>query len=119
MFVVGVAMLSSRAGAENPKPKFSGCKYPAATSFVKTYCAQCHSAEGADAQHTRAYAVLQLDTYDQWKSSAKVILAVLDKWHLDGRIMPPTNHKAQPTDAERSQIVAWLTRGSPNTPQGK
>ena len=67
----------------------------------------------------RAYGVLQLDTYEQWKADTKVITAVIDKWHLDGKIMPPAKATAQPTDAERKAILDWLARGSPNTLDGK
>jgi uncharacterized membrane protein len=96
-----------------------GCKYPAASAFVEKYCSECHTSAGGHALKKRAYAVLQLDTYDQWKSGTKVILAVLDKWHLDGKIMPPPKATAQPTDAERKATLDWLGRGSPNTPSGK
>lgn len=114
-----VAAASTTASAETAPKSMQGCKYPAASAFVEKYCSGCHTSTGGDALKKRAYAVLQLDTYDDWKAGTKVITAVLDKWHLDGKIMPPPKATAQPTDAERKAILDWLGRGSPNTPSGK
>lgn len=114
-----LAALSRLAIADTAPKSMQGCKYPAASAFVERYCSECHTATGGHALKKRAYAVLQLDTYDQWKSGTKVITAVLDKWHLDGRIMPPPKASAQPTDAERKAILDWLARGSPNTATGR
>lgn len=118
-FAAVVASVSALAAADAPKKPLDGCRYPAATAFVSKYCAGCHTDAGTHAQKKRAHAVLQLDTYDGWKSETKVITAVLDKWHLDGKIMPPPKATAQPTDPERRAMLDWLARGSPNTPNGK
>lgn len=118
LLVVPSVTLVAGAGPKS----LAGCKYPAATAFVDKYCASCHTQGGVapDAKtKKRAYGVLQLDTYEQWKADTKVITAVLDKWHLDGKIMPPAKAVSQPTDAERKAILDWLARGSPNTLDGK
>lgn len=114
-----LASVSALAAADAPKKPLDGCRYPAATAFVSKYCAGCHTEGGTHAQKKRAHAILQLDTYEGWKADAKVITAVLDKWHLDGKIMPPAKASAQPGDAERKAMLEWLARGSPNTPNGK
>ena len=105
---------AAEAPADVAARSLRGCHDAAAVAFVDRYCAACHTASGRDPKQRRAYAVLQLDRYEQWKASATVIVAVVDKWHLDGRIMPPPSAKAQPTDAERRAILAWLARGSPD-----
>lgn len=111
---------SSRGQAKEAAPSsMRGTLFPAAVHFVDTYCSACHSREGKDRKHARGYAILQLDSYDDWKASAKVIVAVTDKWHLRGKIMPPPTAKAQPSDAERHEILAWIGRGSPNTADGR
>jgi len=118
-FAAAALLVAASSALAEPSPKaMKGCHYPAASAFVEKYCAGCHTSTGTQAQKKRAYAVLQLDTYDEWKEQTKVITAVLDKWHLDGKIMPPPKASAQPTDAERKAILDWLARGSPNTAAG-
>lgn len=112
---------SPRAAAPSePAPAvMQGTLFPKAVHFVKRYCSACHCRAGKDRKHARAYAILRLDKYDEWKESAKVIAAVTDKWHLDGRIMPPPQARAQPSDAERIEMLEWIGRGSPNTADGR
>lgn len=117
-FTLAFTLGSGAASADAPKA-LEGCAYAPARAFAQKYCGSCHTSAGTHAQKKRAYAVLQLDTYEQWKADAKVVTAVLDKWHLDGKIMPPPKAQAQPTDAERRLVLDWLARGSPNTATGK
>jgi uncharacterized membrane protein len=119
LVIAGLALAGVDAIADSTPKSMKGCLYPQGSAFVETYCADCHTKPGASPSQKRAYAVLQLDTYDQWKASSKVILAVVNKWHLDGSIMPPASASPQPPDTERHMIVDWLTRGSPNTPSGQ
>ena len=117
--VARTAPAASDAAGRAHVTAMTGTRYPAGKRFVERYCAGCHTEAGADPQKRRAYAVLQLDTYEQWKGSQKVLTAVLDRWHLDGRLMPPPTARPQPTDAERRAALDWLRRGSPNTPDGR
>jgi uncharacterized membrane protein len=94
-------------------------RYAAADAAIVAYCAGCHSKDGANQQHDRAYQVLSLDRYEDWHSQTTVIAAVLDKAHPDGRVMPPPDAPAQPTDAERSLLLDWTRRGAPDTPDGR
>ncbi len=121
-----VATTAVRAASPSPPaspPKSDGAMrdtlYPAARAFVRRCCASCHSDGGDHPKHERAYRIMKLDTYADWRESSKVILAVIDKRHLDGKIMPPPGASAQPSDAERLAIVQWIERGSPNTIDGK
>jgi hypothetical protein len=100
------------------QPAVDGMLYAAGSDFVAQYCAGCHWSGGENPDQTRAHHVLPLDTYADWRAGATVITAVLDKWHLDGRIMPPDNAPAHPSDDLRRAILDWISRGSPNTPDG-
>jgi hypothetical protein len=86
-------------------------RHPAASAFLKKYCAPCHAAGGPD---DRAFAVFQLDGHRQWREDETVVAAVVNRWHLDGKIMPPPQARAQPSDDERRALLEWIARGSPN-----
>ncbi len=116
---VGALAMSHAAAARPPSQAMRGTLYAPARAFVQKNCAACHSQGGTNGQHDRAYRIMRLDTYADWLASTKIILAVVDTRHLDGKVMPPPKATAQPSDAERLRIVEWLERGSPNTADGK
>jgi uncharacterized membrane protein len=119
LVVFGITFFCGSTGAEEEAGALAGTAYTPAQTFVERYCAGCHTRDGKHSKHEAAYPELHLDTYQDWKGHQPVIRGVIDKWHLDGKIMPPPSARAQPTDAERRMIVAWLARGSPNTKDGK
>jgi len=107
---------AAREGAARP---MAGTAFPAARRFVEKWCADCHTASGTSPKHDLAYPELHLDTYDDWRLHQPGIRSVIDKWHLEGKIMPPPTVKAQPSDDDRRAMLAWIARGSPNTVDGK
>jgi len=94
-------------------------RYTAADTIIFTACAGCHSRDGKHPDHERAYQVLPLDSYGDWRSQTTVIAAVLDTAHLDGRVMPPANAPVQLTDDERALLLDWTRRGAPDSPEGR
>jgi uncharacterized membrane protein len=119
-FVVTSAA-ASRVAAKDPArlAAMSGTQFAPGRVFVERWCADCHSQVGTNAKHARAYNALRLDKYEEWKGHQAAIRGSIDKWHLDGKLMPPRDAKSQPTEADRRTILAWLDRGSPNTADGK
>jgi hypothetical protein len=88
--------------------------YQPARRFLARYCADCHAPGGRAPEHERAFAIFQLDGRRQWREDQTVVSAVLDRWHLDGKIMPPPAARPQPSDAERKLILDWIGRDSPD-----
>jgi cytochrome c5 len=84
-----------------------------ADQFAARYCAACHSEAGQDRSRPRAHRIFDLDAAGKWQGSRRILLAVLDKWHLDGKIMPPPRAHPQPSDDERRAIIDWIARGAP------
>jgi hypothetical protein len=80
--------------------------------FAERYCASCHGEAGADGLQPRAHAIFTSDDVSQWRASPRIVQAVLDRWHLDGKIMPPPSARAQPADDERRAVLSWLRRGT-------
>jgi uncharacterized membrane protein len=111
------------AATESVQPSglaaIDGVAYEPARRFVNSYCAPCHARGGPLPDHMRAYQVLHLDSYQDWKAGKRIILAVIDRWHLDGKIMPPPTAPAQPTDDERLQMIDWTQRDAPNSADGQ
>ena len=84
--------------------------------FAERYCASCHTQAGAHRLRPRAHGIFAIDRISEWRGSQRILLAVLDKWHLDGKVMPPPQADAQPSDDERRAILDWIRRGSPDSP---
>jgi cytochrome c5 len=113
--------LGMATGCQRPPAAqaLSGARYLPGQRFVERHCASCHADHGRDRLRARAHRVFAVDRYAQWQSGGRILLAVLDKWHLDGKVMPPPQAAEQPSDDERRQILDWIRRGSPNTPDGR
>jgi uncharacterized membrane protein len=113
-----LALGAGRARAEKASGALAGAQYGPARAFVAAWCGECHTQSGTNPKQARAYKAQRLDTYDQWRTHQSVLRGVIDKWHPDGKIMPPPGAKSPP-DAERRAVLEWIDRGSPNTPEGK
>ena len=106
--------------AKNAGVKLKDIRYEPGRKFAQTYCTPCHTENGTHPEQPKGYEVFQVDTYEQWRTNRTILLAVIDKWHLDGHLMPPEAALAKdPADADRKQVIEWLQRGSPNTPEGQ
>jgi cytochrome c5 len=90
-----------------------------AEQFATRYCAGCHSEAGQDPLRPRAHRIFDLDAAGKWRGSRRILLAVLDKWHLDGKIMPPPRAHPQPSDDERRAIIDWIAHGAPSAAPSK
>ena len=100
-------------------PAMWGTLYEPGRTFVQTYCGACHWSDGGHAKQPIAYAVFQVDTYDEWSGYHTMVSTVLDKWSSDGIVMPPPEAPAFPPDDQRRLVLDWVRRGSPNTPDGR
>jgi uncharacterized membrane protein len=96
-----------------------GCRYAAARALVEKYCANCHSSHGTSRSQERAYRSFSVDTYAEWLAASREVPGRVDKDSLEGKIMPPPWSTMQPTLAERKLLIAWVKRGSPDTPGGE
>lgn len=110
---------ASEGEGEVPPGPLAGTVYAPARRFVSMYCAGCHWEGGTNPKKKRALPQMRLDSYQSWSTHQSVLKGVIDRWHPDGKVMPPRDAKAQPPDAERRAILEWLARGSPNTVDGK
>ena len=110
---------SGRASEADAPGPLAGTLYAPARRFVTRYCAGCHWEGGTDPKKKRALPQMRLDSYQSWSTHQSVLKGVIDRWHPDGKVMPPRDAKAQPPDAERRAVLEWLARGSPNTVDGK
>jgi uncharacterized membrane protein len=108
---------SAIAGDPAPRP-IAGTLYPKASAFVAAYCGECHWQGGTNPKKKKALPALRLDTYENWRTHQAVLRGVIDKWHAEGKVMPPADAGARPSDAERRIILDWLALGSPNTASG-
>jgi hypothetical protein len=109
----------AHAGETDGTGPLAGTLYAPARRFVEAYCAGCHWEGGQNPKKKRALPAMRLDSYQGWSTHQSVLKGVLDRWHPDGKVMPPRSAHAQPSDAERRIILEWLARGSPNTVDGK
>ncbi len=109
----------ARSQASEDGGPLAGTLYAPARRVVATYCASCHWEGGDDPKKKRALPAMRLDTYQAWSTHQSVLKGVIDKWHPDGKVMPPAGAKRQPSDAERRLLLDWLDHGSPNTRDGK
>jgi uncharacterized membrane protein len=106
-----------------PAGALRGSLYDTATTLVRKYCADCHTEGGFNARQWDGWAAVQFDTYAQWKAFDASDLA--RRIHPDSasnlglNLMPPGDYGVQPTEAERSVLLEWLRRGSPNTADGR
>jgi len=102
-----------------PDGALKDCQFVAAKNFATQYCSDCHTSTGASKHKAKALQNITMDTYHDWIQAAKAVPGVLDKAHLESKLMPPPKYPHQPTDAERQVIIDWVLRGSPNTESGK
>ncbi len=114
-----LALTATLAFACRDKSPMAGTHYPQGRKFAQRYCMPCHASVGAHALKKRAYQAFNVDSFGTWKNNRSVIVGVLDRWHLDGKIMPPPEASAQPSDADRRLILSWMERGVPNTVDGR
>lgn len=92
--------------------------FPEARDFFVSYCVDCHSDAGTHPKKRIALKNQRIERYEDLAGYASALRGVLDKWHPDGKTMPPRSAKRKPSDDERRAILAWFERGAPNTPQG-
>src|SRR6185369_13774035 len=126
-----LALAGCQFGSTHSPPKpivtqgcLADCAYEPARRLVSLYCADCHAQGGNNESHDDAWGhAIRLDTYAEWaKGSAKLLerldanVAAAQDPPVDP--MPSTGFPYQPTRAERDTLLAWLKRGSPNTPDG-
>lgn len=95
-----------------------GTEYLHAQTLVGRYCADCHTANGRHADQPRAWSLLPLDTYAQWRRHQDLIAGRLAPDHPGGALMPPAQFPAQPSAAERGLLLDWIARNSPNSADG-
>jgi hypothetical protein len=100
-------------------PGMTGTMYAEGRLFAQSYCGPCHASDGQHARRPIAIRSFKMDSYQDWQEAFGILRAVLDRWHPDGTVMPPSFAPAQPSDAERRRVLAWVERGSPNTPDGR
>ena len=77
--------------------------------FFTTYCLACHSQARTGADRNGAPATIDFDT----RSLVRENTSRIDKQAAFGpaannRLMPPTDHGAQPTDAERIRLGEYI-----------
>jgi uncharacterized membrane protein len=106
---------SNTAVADGP---LKGTLYEPARQIVQKYCSGCHWKDGQDPRQKVAYPAFHVDTYEDWATSGTILLAVLDKWHPDGDVMPPPD-AIEPPDDDRRTLLDWIRRNSPNSSDGK
>lgn len=113
----------------SPKPIvtegcLTNCAYAPARRLVSLYCADCHAQAGNNDSHDDAWGhAIRLDTYSEWAKGSKKLLERLDPAVAAAQDppvdpMPLTGFPYQPSQGERDTLLAWLKRGSPNTPSG-
>ena len=101
------------------------CAYEPARRLVSRYCADCHAQAGNNESHDDAWGhAIRLDTYEEWAKGSKKLLERLDPAVAASQDppvdpMPSPAFPYQPTQAERDTLLAWLKRGSPDTPDGQ
>jgi hypothetical protein len=119
----------SGAAVAPPKPIVTqgclvDCAYEPARRLVSLYCADCHAQGGNSETHNDAWGhAIRLDTYAEWVQGTKKLLERLDPAVAEAQDppedpMPVPGFRYQPGPAERDTLLAWLKRGSPNTPSG-
>jgi hypothetical protein len=92
---------------------------------VSLYCADCHARGGNNPTHGDAWGhAIRLDTYAEWAKSERYLRERLDPDSAAAQdppvdVMPQPGFPLQPTAAERDTLLAWLARGSPDTPDGQ
>ncbi|MDQ3002250.1 MAG: cytochrome c, partial [Fibrobacterota bacterium] len=96
----------------------SGTVFIRGQNLVGRYCADCHTAGGRNADQPRAYGILPLDTYAEWKRYQNLIKGRIAPDHPGGNPMPPPKHPLQPTAGERGVLIDWIARNSPDTRDG-
>jgi mono/diheme cytochrome c family protein len=116
---LALVLLAPCCRRAQPPRAMEGARYPPGRSFAVTYCAPCHTEGGAHPRRKDAHAAFAMDTFDEWQAAFGVLRGVLDPSHLDGKIMPPPDAPAQPSEAERRLVLEWVLRGSPNTADGR
>lgn len=100
------------------------CAFEPARRLVSLHCADCHAEGGNDVSHDDAWGhAIRLDTYDEWARGSKHLLERLDPLAAAQQdppvdTMPPPGFLYPLGRAERDTLLAWLKRGSPNTPSG-
>ena len=110
--------LAARADGLKARP-LADMLFPEARDFFVSYCVDCHSDAGTHPKKRIALKNQRIERYEDLAGYASALRGVLDKWHPDGKTMPPRSAKRKPTDDERRAILAWFDRGAPNTPQGR
>lgn len=115
--LAALALVACQRSAEAPRA-MPDARYAAGRAFALTYCAPCHTSAGTHAKRAKALAAFTMDSFADWQAAFGVVRGVLDRWHPDGKVMPPDDAPKQPSDSERRTILQWVERGSPNTPDG-
>jgi hypothetical protein len=99
-----------------PEPRLFDFQYPASETFMRTYCADCHTPAGRHIKQPQATQRLILDNYATWHRQQASIAAWIDTLAL--LKMPPDDYDRQPSDAERRRMLQWIDSLSPNTRNG-
>ena len=120
MTVASSLLFTLGARADEPKARpLADVLFPEARDFFVSYCVDCHSDAGTHPKKRIALKNQRIERYEDLAGYSSALRGVLDKWHPDGKPMPPRSAKRKPTDDERRAILAWFDRGAPNTPQGR
>jgi uncharacterized membrane protein len=114
---------SGLGAAPTPPGSMRGLVYDTARTLVNRYCADCHTEGGYNSGQWDGWAAVQFDTYAQWKNfDAAILIRRMNPdsaLALDVGVMPPGTFPHQPSPEERSVLMEWLKRGSPNTAGGQ
>lgn len=95
-----------------------GTRFLAGKALINRLCADCHTASGRNPNQARAWQTLPMDTYAQWKKYQSLVAGRLSISHPGGSPMPPPEFPFQPNSNERGLLLDWISRNSPDTPDG-
>jgi len=118
------AYLAAWPAPDTAQPlRLRGYRYAAAENFVRTYCADCHTPGGKNADKPVAALHLMLDDYEEWRKHEHYIQERLDTNNL--LPMPPQEYTdaldpavRAALPAARTRMIAWIDSLSPNTADG-